>query len=620
MHPASFTLGINHAPSPTDVASYFAESPASTSTARGRSRDSYDRDARGSDTERLSEKLKAGVPIPAFLPYYDTLQTADETQVMRFAYRHMLADPTVKGAFQTKILNVMATELTVKPPRWLKDDERSQEIAEYVEWNLKHGIHEGVPGMAWDVLSGALIDGYSVCEKVWGEPEPKGRWEKKRRLARLKAKDVNQDLVPELDEFKNIIGIRGLRYNDGTVFDPSLFVIYSHLGLFENPTGMSDFRGAYRPYWLLDTVWKLRMIGVEKRSMPVVVGHWKEELHRGKLEAALAKVRFQNWISAPESARIEALEIAGQSHQIFSETTRDLQAEINTAINGAVLGAMVGTGERGDSNVHKDTNDLRPWHLCAALAHILNDHDKGLVQDIVDRNFVGVGDYPIVSFGGIDDKELKESVGVDEALNRILQASGKTIDPENLAERYGRPIIDLPQQPAGGDPNDPMGGGGGQPAGDDQADPEQEQQENPTGSQYGPSDDEESESGLPWQDGAIENDPDDTSVADELSYDPHKEAAMAAVGAQHGPPSEEGFGDDGEQDDDDRGEDEETDPEDDEKTLADVLGSIGGGDAEDENGDDGDDEGDQDDDSEDKNGLVGSLFDDTAPEPQKGNK
>lgn len=461
---SQFSVGANSQP-PAVAPGYFAESsavPGERPTARRQSRrDEYDDDDDRGGRYGRGEKLKAGVPIPAFLPFFDLQQTADETHEMRMAYRRMLADPTVKANFLSKIMSVMALDVVVKPPKWLKDDAQSIEIAEFIDWNLKQGMHEGVPGLVWNILSGGLMDGYSVCERVWGDPELKGRWKGKRRLACLKAKDVNQDLVPELDEFKNIIGIRGLRYNSGEVFKTKDFVIYSHLGLFKNPTGMSDFRAVYGRYWLLDTVWKLRALACEKRALPVIVGSWKDPTHAPKLEAALSRIRYQNWISAPESAQVTALEIAGQSHQIFSETVRDLREEITIGLKGAMLQSMTGEGPRGNSTVHKDTSDLFSWHLSAVITHVLNDHDAGVVRDIADRNYSGVEDYPTAAMGGIDDAELGESLKIDQGLAQMVQPMGLMLKREELEDRYGRTFEDAPMPAAGVGPNGLPGGGAG---------------------------------------------------------------------------------------------------------------------------------------------------------------
>lgn len=422
---------------------YFAEAKGGGQLPKRREQRSEDYESPYGDQERI----RAAVKIPAFLPYYDTLQTAGETAEMRAAYRRMVADPYVKAAWLKKILGVGATDLSIKPPKSKRKSPRHQKIADFVDWNLKRGIAGGSPGMVWEIFSGGTIDGYSICEPLWGDPENAGPWKGKRRLARLKAKDVDQDLVPYLDEFKNVTSIKGLRYNSGEEWNPKDFVIYSHLGLYGNPTGMSDFRAVYRAYWLLDTAWKLRAIAVDKRSMPIVIGHWTDPQHQSKLENALAKIRYQNWMAVPESARVEVLDIAGQSHQIFSEMIRDLREEVAIGINGAMLQMMSSTGQRGDSQVHKDTTDLGIWHLSNAFCNVLNDHESGLIRRVVDLNFSGVDEYPVASAGGVDDAELGESVRVDQGLQQIIAPMGLDLDREELEERYGRKFIEKPMQP-----------------------------------------------------------------------------------------------------------------------------------------------------------------------------
>lgn len=406
------------------------------------------------DDERGSygyEKVKSGMKIPAFLPYYDLNQNVSETAEMRAAYRAMLSDPVIKASLYRKLFSVSQLELNVKPPKRLKRDKRSQQIAEFNDWNIKEGLKGGLPGMVWNILMPAHLDGISINEKVWGGVEQKGRWYGKRRLAKLKPKDVNHAVVPMIDEYGNITSIRGLQFNNGEQFDPGDFVIYQHCPLYGNPGGISDFRAVYGRYWIKDAVWKLRAFACDKRASPLIVGHYSDASSQTKLDAALRNVKSQNWISAPDTAKIEALNIAGQADNIFDATIKALNEEIVMGITGSILSSMTTSDQRGSSLVHKDTADLFAWHLSAQILSILNDHENGLIREITDANFSGVDEYPTAIFGGIDDAELKESILVDEALIRVLQPMGKTLDIDELEDRYGRKIIDAPQ-PAGGMP------------------------------------------------------------------------------------------------------------------------------------------------------------------------
>lgn len=393
------------------------------------------------------EKLKTAVPIPAFLPYFDEQQTAGETLAMRFAYRFMLADPFVKSALLGKLLSVMSTELQVRPPKKFKNDPRHQMIAEFVEWNLTDGLAGGVPSLCWAILSGGCIDGLSVSEKVW-DVEDTGQWRGKRVLSDLKPKDVNQDLVVNIDEFKNITSIRGLRYNGGEEFDVHDFVIYAHLPLFGNPTGMSDFRAAYGAYWIRDTVKKLRGMGAERYAFPTVIGEYPEASKKQALDLALSKMRSQTWATVPAGVKITVLDLAGSGPDKLQNLDRDLREEIVTGIQGSIAQTMMGgeNQQRGNSETQETKGNLFGWHLSAAVVHLLNARKNGLIRDLVDRNFADVQEYPKAIFGGVDEGEAKESLDIDKGLKEL---GYEPADIEEVQERYGRKLVKV-QQPGGG--------------------------------------------------------------------------------------------------------------------------------------------------------------------------
>lgn len=413
----------------------------------------------------------SGISMPWFLPYFDLNQTAGETQQHRLAYRRMLADPNVAAAWKRQVFSAMAAaaQLTIAPAT--KTNPRDKEIADFVLWNLRDRLHEGMMGLAWDLLSGGTIDGHSICERVH-DVQTEGRWASKTVLHRFKAKDVGHDCVLEVDEFKNVIGVRALRYNTGEIWPVKDFVIFTHQGLFENPGGMSVFRSAYSRYFMLDTVMKLRGMGAEKRAMPVVVGEYPDETKRVSTETSLARIKFQNWLAVPKDVKVTALDIAGSSEQYFNSFCQQLREEIVLAICGAVGQSMHGGPgvERGDSKVHKDTADVWVWVLIAALEHVLNDHEVGVIPDLVRRNYAGVYEYPRATLGGVDDSELGESLKLDQGLAQL----GADLSLEDIHERFNRKRSTGPndkltppgqgQPPPGGGPGGP-GGPGGAPGG-----------------------------------------------------------------------------------------------------------------------------------------------------------
>lgn len=393
-----------------------------------------------SEVER--EKVRSGpqnIVIPWFLPYFDTEQTLHETATMRAAYRRMLADPNVKAALMGKILAVAALDLKVIPHD--KKDDKANEDAELVRWNLEDALEGGVPGLIWSVLSGALIDGYSVCEKVW-DREPAGKFRGAYYLRAVKPKDTGKDIILETDQYRNVVSIRGLRYNPGDRFSPANFVIYRHLPLWDTATGQSDLRAVYSRWWMLDTVLKLRAVAAEKRALPVIVGHYTTPQDRPPLEDALALVRSQNWLAVPETVRLQALEIAGGAEATFSEFARDCKHDIFLGIAGAMLQSIEGSvpGGRGDTKEHRDTADLFVWHLSVAVEQLLNDRRKGVVKDIVDLNRAAPA-YPKVRLASVSIEQMRQEMEI----RKIAYEIGL---PQSRGSIYEGGVIEAP------DPND----------------------------------------------------------------------------------------------------------------------------------------------------------------------
>ncbi len=410
----------------------------------------------GEDIERrplTEEKVRAGpagVLVPWFLPWF--ADDTGETPGMRRWYRRMLADPNVKAAFLGKVLAVCAQELQIHPRK--KDDERDKGIAEFFRWMIEERLSGGVVELTWSILSGAMLDGYSVCEKVTNvevdEPDYHGKYV----LDALKPKDTGNDLVLETDEFLNVRAVRTLRFNAGAELDPRDFVIYAHLPFWSHPTGTSDFRAAYGRFWMLDTVLKLRGMGLERRALPTLKGTWVTPSQKPSLEAALALARSSTWISIPDGVKVDALDIAGRADDMFASAVRDLKEDIFLAIAGATLQALTGGPgqQRGNSQVHKDTADLLKWYLAQAVCSVLNHRKTGIIPYYCALNFQGARP-PKATLSAIDDGELAEAMQVDTGLAQI----GFPLSLEGLAERYGRELpasdrdtLRPPQQPAAG--------------------------------------------------------------------------------------------------------------------------------------------------------------------------
>jgi len=395
--------------------------------------------ARGTplEEELTREKARAGpalVNIPAFLPYF--LDETGETLGMRRWYRRFaLVEPIVKACLLDKVLDVASLDFHVNPAddtgKSPQQIEKDKEVAAFHQWNLTRRVEGGIPGLVWSVCFGALVDGYSVCGKV-RQPQDEGRYRNKIVLHKLKPKDVDNDLILEIDEYRNVVGVIGLRYNSGEVFSPQDFTIAQYMPTYEKPGGNSDCRAIYSAAWMLDTVRKLRMIGVEKRSLPVLHGTFRDLAQKPSLDAALAGLKISNFLSSPESIQLKAIEIAGQSHEIYLATIGDLKQDIAIGLVGAYLqmmGASPGA-QRGDTAQHRATADLVKWFLMYFFLEVVN---RQIIPEFTDLNYVGV-DYPEAVMGGIDEASLSTAATVDAQLQKM----GLPMSKRAMYKKYGR--------------------------------------------------------------------------------------------------------------------------------------------------------------------------------------
>ena len=414
------------------------------------------------------EKIKTSARFPAFLPYFDESQVLYETQEMRRQFRRMLADPNVKSALLGKIVPVTALELKFHAAG---DHPRYKEHAEFLDWSIKRRLKGGLMALAWNVLVHGCIDGYSINEKVWTFQDGQ-RYHGKRVLSDLKAKDPDQDCVLWFDEYKNVTGVMGLKWNAGEVWNPKEFLIYSHQPLYNNATGISDFRSVYGRYWMLDSVTKMRGRGAEKRAEPIVWGEYPDGTKQNSVQNMLARVKSQNWGAVPAGVKLQVLDTAGSSSDYFEKFTSSLREEIFLGIAGAILQNLTGgEGElRGNSKVHQNTAAAFKWALTQSVVQCFNDYDNGLIRDILTGagNYRDVFDYPYATMTGVDDAELAESMAIDQGLKSL----GYVESQEGLEERYGRKLEKAPEQSGGltgtsGALDSIIGGDTAQPDGDD---------------------------------------------------------------------------------------------------------------------------------------------------------
>jgi hypothetical protein len=341
-----------------------------------------------------------GIVLPWFPPYTAYTEGQSESSPeMQQAYRKMFADPNVKSAVVTQVFGVSQLDLKIDPPK--RPDARDQEIAAFCCYVFTDCISK--VDLAWNVLIHGMIDGYSVNKKLY-EPETEGEWAGKIVLYGTKPLDVGFDIVLQVDEFRNIVALQGLRYNAGEYYDPSLFIISQHMPMYNSPAGQSALRAAYRAWWMLKVIEQLRGWFLEKRAIPLMAGYYTTPSQKQSVDRALGLAKSRTWVSLPEGTRVEAINAAGSASDVYESAKRDYKHDIFLGIQAASLPNLEGTVSdgRGNTEVQQSNADLFKGYLSAKLCDVLNNRKTGLIRDVTNLNYV-TARYPKATLSSVDD-------------------------------------------------------------------------------------------------------------------------------------------------------------------------------------------------------------------------
>jgi uncharacterized protein DUF935 len=387
-----------------------------------------------------------------------THNPTEEDAAIRDKYPVLLKEPTIKAAFFTKIFAVASLDLVVQPAD--KRDPQAKPIAEFVHHALaRRGM--GTRRIVESLAYGGTIHGFSVSEKVKCVEE-RGRWKGKVVYRELKPKDVSGNrIMLEVDDYRNVTAVIANHANAGKRVDPADVVLFTYLPLFGSPTGMSDLRAVYRAATLKEAAIKLRMIALDKYTGPYLKGTYTGDDVRSYLETALSKARADGYITLPEGANVEVIDLAVRGTSDFKAAIDDFDKEMLIGLHGAFLHVLEGQTNNGagDTSVHRTTSELFQWYLTGLVVDAINEQ---LVPELVDLNFPGTPDYPMVSLGGVNPREILDELAIDEKLHTM----GLPLSKEQLYEKSQRQPPASPEDTLAG-ATGLMGGLPGQePAGD----------------------------------------------------------------------------------------------------------------------------------------------------------
>ena len=369
------------------------------------------------------------------LPYSSPLShtkgnLTGETWEMRQAYREWaFKEPAMKAALLTKCLAVAQLTPSVIPAN--KKNPRDREAARWLDWSINNA-EGGYAGLLVEMLLPALIDGFSVTEKVWGHVKEQTQYHGRWTLEQTASIDT-QDIRFRLDEYRQVIGVQSV--NGATTalqLDPEDFIIFTHLKFFENPFGMSDMRAAVRSCRMIESAIRLRHILLTNYSGPFLKASAGDPATRAALIKVMDDARANGWIVVPTGAELEVVNLATANLDVFRATIEDYRQEIVQAIQGAYLQLMEGSNPnaRGDTKVAKSVSELYQWWLATWAAQVVN---KQLVQDIVAPAYGYQSGLPRVSFGGVDEAFVMQQLDKFKKGQEL----GFTLSKEQVADVGG---------------------------------------------------------------------------------------------------------------------------------------------------------------------------------------
>ena len=353
-----------------------------------------------------------------------------ETWEIRRAYRALLLkEPAVKAALKSKVAAVASLAPQVLPED--KASPRDRAAARFVDWAIGRS-HGGWPGVVRAIAAGALIDGFSVCEKVLAPVAARawpGFWGLE-ELAPLDTRYIRLDVDP----CKRVTAVRYVKGQAAQAFDPRDFTVYAYQTLWGSPFGISDLRAAYRPAALIEAAVRLRAVLLENFAGPFLVGTYQpgDQGQKDELLGVLREARATGYVVVPDGDEVRVLNLATSADAQFGAAIEDYRKEIYTAIRGAYLPFSEGAaGTRvGNSQVHQGVADLDAWDLAVDVAEVVN---RQLVPDLVRPNFGdGVG-LPRVSLGRQDPDAALKTLEIVKA----VQAAGVPVSAAFVYEASG---------------------------------------------------------------------------------------------------------------------------------------------------------------------------------------
>ena len=298
-------------------------------------------------------------------------------------YRDMRHDDQIKATLSFKKILIHGRGLEVQPAR--VKDEASEDIAEFVEWNLER---LNMKRVLREALT-AFDYGFSVGEIIWEMAEYKGN-------PVIAIKDIKHRYPEHIeivaDEHGNLKQfIQEPEWGKTVTLKAEKVWHYAHNSEFQDHYGHSDLRAAYKNWWSKKFIINFWNVFLERLGQPMTKMSYplgaSEEL-KSTLKSILSGLSTKTEILIPEGVEVELIEATRAAKADFGEA---LGYHDNAIARALLVVALLGTdnsdvkrGSDSQSRLHLRILFKMADEIARDLLHCVHHQ---VIKQLVDFNF-----------------------------------------------------------------------------------------------------------------------------------------------------------------------------------------------------------------------------------------
>ncbi len=404
------------------------------------------------------KKKKKVIAIPttekskAISQFWDNLLSGVDSNpdnITPKTYEKMLRDAQVYAGLRVLILSVVAKGWHIKYHG--DNEELGNEMIKFVNKNFEDvnslpfstgGIQDVFEAM----MENALSMGYSVSEIVYNDPSEDGK------IYMKKWKVLPMETIRncfKIDEYGNLNAVVQFA-NQGkkreVVFegDDDFFrlVIWSHNRKGYSWYGSSELRRIHKNWYAKDYLIKFWNIALERYGAPFLVAYVEDEDALDETNMHLDKARTKTNFSMVKENEIQVVESKTNGMFGYRDAIKYADEQI---MRGLLIPTLVmgieETGARALGETHLDLFSWRIQELQKELSNVVGSQ----IKRMIDLNFDGVDEYPVMEFPPLISKDKKI---LTEMVTALIDKG--VVDS---SEEWIRSFLEIPQstKPVSGD-------------------------------------------------------------------------------------------------------------------------------------------------------------------------